>query len=136
MYYAYKALTSIALTSELRAMPESPATLVHRYKPTPAGAADADPFDKLKELVASGYLPSGAARDDRGILLQMNGAPDLILFPDGRIDVPLGQPIKRPFGRFRWRSWLRILALIVLGGVFWMASLGVSLSILEWMEGF
>jgi len=117
-------------------MSSSTAPSILRYDPSPARAADADSFDKLKELVASGYVPVDSLRDDRGILLRHKGAPDLVLFPDGRIDMPLSQPTKRNFGRYRWQSWLRIVVLVVLGAVFWVTSVGVSLSILEWMEGF
>ena len=71
-------------------------------------------FEKLQELTRHGYLPdTQPVRDGDGILLRHDSAPDLILWADGTVDVPLGQPAKSsavpaPTWR-RKRRWGRAL---------------------------
>lgn len=61
---------------------------------TLAGSAS---FEKLQELTRHGYLPdTQPLRNGDGILLRHKSAPDLILWADGTVDVPLGQPAKSP----------------------------------------
>lgn len=113
----------------------SPTSTVLRYERPPAPPAGPEPFDRLKELVANGYVPEAGAPGEGGILLRHKSAPDLILYPDGRIDVPIGQAAKRFRNIVGWRKWLRILALIVLGGAFWVISVGATLVLLEGIFG-
>ena len=111
-------------------MSDPSSSTVLRYEPKPAQAVP-EPLDRLKELIANGYVPEAGEPGEAGMLLRHRSAPDLIFHADGRIDVPIGQPAKRIRFGFDWRSWLRILALVVVGGLFWLASVGISLSILE-----
>ena len=60
----------------------------------PTGSAS---FEKLQELTRHGYLPdTQPLRNGDGILLRHKAAPDLILWADGTVDVPLGQPARSP----------------------------------------
>lgn len=60
----------------------------------PTLAIEPEAFATLRELAAGGYVPVKADLDDGGILLRHDSAPDMVLYPDGRIAVPLGQPPK------------------------------------------
>ena len=52
-------------------------------------------FEKLQELTRHGYVPdTQPVANGDGILLRHRSAPDLILWSDGRVDVPLGQSTK------------------------------------------
>lgn len=95
--------------------------------------AEAEAFDRLKELVANGYVPDAGAPGEAGILLRHRSAPDLVLHADGRIEVPIGQPAKDVRPMFNWRGWLRLFALLAIGAIFWLVSVGVSVGILEGM---
>ena len=113
-------------------MPEPSVPTVLRYEPKPV-RSEAQSFDRLKELVANGYVADPGAPGEEGLLLRHRAAPDLVLFPDGRIEVPIGQPAKGMRRLFNWRGWLKFVAMLVLGFVFWLISLTASISILEWM---
>ncbi len=113
-------------------MPESSVTLVRGDDLMPV-RVEAEAFDQLKELVANGYVPDSGAPGEAGILLRHKSAPDLVLHANGRIEVPIGQPAKGLRRLFNWRGWLKFIALVVLGFVFWLVSLTASTSTLEWM---
>lgn len=75
-------------------------------------------FAKLQELTRQGYLPDAAPHGD-GILFRHPSAPDLVLRPDGSIDLPVAQGVKGKRGKAkkirRQISWRRtFLFLIVL----------------------
>ena len=52
-------------------------------------------FARLREFSAGGYVPVDDDPDQPTILLRHPSAPDMILHPDGSIDLPLGQPAKQ-----------------------------------------
>ncbi len=113
-------------------MPEpSPSSVLH-YQAKPA-AAGLEPFDQLKELLANGYVPDSGAPGESSLLLRHKSAPDLLLHADGRIEVPIGQPAKGARPLFNWRGWLKLIALLTIGAIFWLVSVGVSIGILEGM---
>ena len=91
------------------------------------------PFDRLKELVANGYVPDPGMPGEAGLLLRHWSAPDLILFEDGRIDVPIGQPAKRARRFSNWRGWFKVSVLVAIGFVVWLISVTATVSILESM---
>ncbi len=71
-------------------------------------------FDKLQQLASQGYVTDPTPRGD-GILLRHPSGPDLVLRPDGSIDLPLEQSTRRRPAGTRKISWRRsILFLIVL----------------------
>ena len=51
-------------------------------------------FEKLQELTRHGYVPDPQPLPHSGILLRHRNGPDLILYADGTVDVPLAQPVK------------------------------------------
>ena len=98
--------------AESALMPET-----RNHSSTPATSQG---FDRLQELMRHGYVPdhrplSGSA----GLLLRHQFAPDLILRPDGSVDVPLGQKLKFAPAPVtakppkRKRRWLRGFLIIV-----------------------
>ena len=94
-------------------------------------------FDKLRELTRSGYLPVTASPTaGAGILLRHASAPDLILQPDGSIDLPLGQAAK-PAAQIAAKpprmAKLRSLMILVLAVGLWFLSVVITVSILEGM---
>ena len=102
----------------------------------PAGQALV--FDKLRELTRNGYVPnSSAPTTSSGILLRHESAPDLILQPDGSIDLPLGQTAKSavaPSDSAAARprmSKLRTLMILILAATFWFLSVAITATILE-----
>ena len=98
-------------------------------------AAEALVFDKLRELTRNGYVPnSSAPTTSSGILLRHESAPDLILQPDGSIDLPLGQRTKPVIAAVRPRmAKLRILTITVLAVGLWFLSVAITASLLEGM---
>lgn len=100
---------------------------------SPAGEALV--FDKLRELTRNGYVPnSSAPTTGSGILLRHESAPDLILQPDGSIDLPLGQNMKPVTSAVRPRmAKLRILTITALAIGLWFLSVAFTASILEGM---
>jgi hypothetical protein len=99
-------------------------------------ACDVPVFDKLRELTRNGYVPDPAQPlAGTGILLRHESAPNLILQPDGSIDLPLGQeakPVSAAVVRPRMAK-LRILTIAVLAVGFWFLSVAITASILEGM---
>ena len=96
-------------------------------------------FDKLRELTRNGYLPDASApTSGDGILLRHATGPDLILQPDGTIDLPITQaaksaaqgPAEAPPRRL---AWLRTLVIVILAATFWFLSVAFTVSILEGM---
>ena len=94
--------------------------------------------DKLRELTRNGYLPDlSTPATGSGILLRHATGPDLVLQPDGSIDLPIGQspkvdvalpetPAKAPR-----MSKLRTLMILILAATFWFLSLAITSTILE-----
>ncbi len=113
-------------------MSETNAPPVLRYESEPV-PADPQPFDRLKELVANGYVPDPGTPGEAGLLLRHRSAPDLILFEDGRIEVPIGQPAKGARRFSNWRGWFKFAVLVAIGFVFWIISVTATVSILESM---
>lgn len=71
------------------------AVLSDREVRQPSESDRGSSFEKLQELTRHGYLPdTQPLSNGDGILLRHPSAPDLILWADGRVDVPLGQPRK------------------------------------------
>jgi len=94
-------------------------------------------FDKLRELTRSGYVPDAAADVAAGgLLLRHDSAPDLILKPDGSLDLPIGQEARprapaaesRAEKRIYWRRTIMVVALTV---AVWFLSLAVAASFIE-----
>ena len=101
-----------------------------------AMTGEAQTFEKLKELARSGYVPDGAADGKGGLLLRHPSGPDLILQPDGTIDLPTVQSPKRPVlvaSPSPRMSKLRTLAIVVMAALFWFFSVAVTVTILEGM---
>ena len=81
-------------------------------------------FDKLRELTRNGYVPdAGEAEPGAPILLRHASAPDLLLRPDGSIDLPAGQAVKAQPAERRRMSKLRTSIVILLAGALWFLSL-------------
>ncbi|HET9427294.1 MAG TPA: hypothetical protein VFO69_02950 [Allosphingosinicella sp.] len=94
-------------------------------------------FDKLRELTRSGYVPDmSSPTAGAGILLRHAAAPDLILQPDGSIDLPLDQAAK-PAAHIAAKpprmAKLRTLMIVVLAVCLWFLSVVITVSILEGM---
>lgn len=93
------------------------AVMVDREPGRPANLPGASSFEKLQELTRHGYLPdTQPIANGDGILLRHRSAPDLILWADGTVDVPLGQPAKgvaAPAPVKKKRRWGR--ALLIFG---------------------
>ena len=92
-------------------------------------------FDKLRELTLGGYLPQSASGlDGKGILLRHQSAPDLILQPDGSIDLPIGQPAKpvpsKSGGQSRLSGFRSPMIIIIAAGL-WCLSVAITASIME-----
>jgi hypothetical protein len=88
----------------------------------------ASAFDKLQQLTRQGYVPDPQPLSD-GILLRHPSGPELILRPDGSLDLPTGKTARRSpnalSGLRRGISWRRsflfllVLAVgIILGWIF------------------
>jgi hypothetical protein len=84
---------------------------------------------------------SEAPESSEGILLRHPSGPDLILQPDGSIDLPLRQaakaeptvtevPAETPKPRM---AWLRTLMIVILAATFWFLSVAFTATILEGM---
>ena len=113
-------------------MSDPNASSVLRYEPKPTAPVP-QPFDRLKELVANGYVPDPGTPGEAGLLLRHRSAPDLILFEDGRIEVPIGQPAKGGRRFSNWSGWFKFAVLVAIGFVFWLISVTATVSILESM---
>jgi len=105
------------------------------------GAADA--FAKLRELTRTGYAPvADADRPDGSLLLRHDSAPDLILHPDGRLDLPTSADGKSDrkataasAGRKEKRIyWLRSLFVIAMIVIVWFLSVALFAGLLESMD--
>ena len=98
---------------------------------------EAQTFDKLRELTRNGYVPDATADPSgKGILLRHESAPDLILRPDGTIELPIGQSEKKaaPVAPApRRMAKLRTLAIIIFAVIFWFFSAFVTALIIEGM---
>lgn len=100
-------------------------------------AGEAQLFGKLRELTRNGYFPdSNGGPATAGILLRHATAPDLILQPDGTIDLPVGQSAKpgapEPAAPQRM-SKLRTLVIVFLAAGLWFLSVALTASMLEGM---
>jgi hypothetical protein len=124
-------------------MPESSdLTKVSRPNVVPA-EGQADAFAKLRELARSGYAPvADDERPDGSLLLRHESAPDLILHPDGRLDLPTNEETRRrkaapasPAGRKEKRIyWLRSLFVVAMIVIVWFLSVALMAGLLESMD--
>ena len=92
-------------------------------------------LDKLKELARNGYVPDASDDGSAGILLRHPTGPDLILQPDGTIDLPVVQRAKSPVPAASAPRMfkLRTLMIVVMAALFWFFSVAITASILEGM---
>ena len=104
----------------------------------PAGPTMPSAFEQMRELVRNGYLPDAGEASERAIRLRHPQAPDLLLHPDGRIEIP-GHQEPKPSKAFaieperRRMSKRRTLAIILLAAIFWFFSAYFTAVILEGM---
>lgn len=97
-------------------------------------------FAKLRELTRTGYVPAAEEeRTDGGILLRHESAPDLVLHPDGRLDLPAHQSAKAPkaeppAAREKRIYWLRTLFVVAIIVTVWFLSLALTAGLLESMD--
>lgn len=103
-----------------------------RLKPSTAQG-----FDRLQELMRHGYAPDPRPNGSSGgLLLRHEFAPDLILRPDGSVDVPVGQALKmRPVPATappkRKRRWLRSFFILVGLAMYTMFALAILVAVME-----
>jgi hypothetical protein len=89
-------------------------------------------FEKMRELTRGGYVPDADADPaSTGILMRHETAPDLILNPDGSIDLPTGTRKKRRFravepAREKRIYWRRTFLVVVITIGVWFLSLAVT----------
>lgn len=127
-------------------MSDSGSAMLVERRERPALPAEPQLFEKLKELTRNGYTPDPAADPAAdGLLLRHGSAPDLILFPDGRIELPVGQPLKRaapaaepaaveaaPAPRRRRRIYkLRTLWVATLAVAIWLLSITITVLVVN-----
>ena len=106
----------------------------------PAGALAPTAFDQLRELVRNGYSPDAEPAAGEAILMRHAQAPDLLVFPDGRIEVPAHQkpklaslPAALAAPLRKRMSKRRTFAIVVLAAIFWFFSAFFTAIILEGM---
>jgi hypothetical protein len=89
-------------------------------------------FDKFRELTRNGYVPDSRETEaGAAIVLRHASAPDLLLRPDGSIDIPKGQSMKvQPEAKPRM-SKLRTLVVILLAAGLWFLSLAITATFME-----
>lgn len=102
---------------------------------SPDSHAPAKGFDRLQELMRHGYVPDQRPLSD-GLRLRHQFAPDLVLRPDGSVDVPLGQPLKlepaiAPARKRRKRRWLRALLLVIGLALYTFLALAIVVGVME-----
>jgi hypothetical protein len=103
--------------------------------PADAPGVETRVIESLRELTRNGYVADpDAPADGQGILLRHDGAPDLVLHADGRIELPLRQAPKREAGKSKAKgetriSWRRTFLVFFVAMVAWSMSvfLGVAL---------
>ena len=94
-------------------------------------------FEKLRELTRNGYAPDPEEDPSRrGILLRHESAPDLILFPDGSIDLPVRQRARTPrpapeSARAKRISWRRTFLVTVITVAVWFLSVALAAGFIE-----
>lgn len=103
-------------------------------------ALPAQGFERLQELMRHGYVPDPRRLPgSEGLLLRHQRAPNLVLRPDGSVDVPLGQPLKSALAEFapepprRKRRWFRALLIVVGLGLYTFFAIAVLAGVLESM---
>ena len=100
----------------------------------------ADAFGKLRELTRNGYAPVVEdGRTDGGILLRHESGPDLVLHPDGRLDLPAEQGANRTkaatkAAREKRIYWLRTLSVVAMIVAVWFLSLALASGLIESMN--
>lgn len=117
-------------------MPES--ALMEDTRKNSSIPATSHGFDRLQELMRHGYVPDHRPlAGSEGLLLRHQVAPDLILRPDGSVDVPLGQKLKfapAPAAAHppkRKRRWFRGLLVIIGLALYTMLAFAVIAGVLE-----
>lgn len=89
-------------------------------------------FEKMRELTRGGYAPDpDAEAANSGILMRHDSAPDLILNPDGSIDLPTGTRKKSRVRaseptREKRIYWRRTFLVVVITIGVWFMSLAVT----------
>ena len=93
-------------------------------------------FKALHELTRHGYVPDPeGATNGEGLLLRHRTAPDLVLRPDGAVEILPGQPVKRERTTAlaeapRKRRWGRMFLIIVGLMLYTFVAFGVIAAIL------
>jgi hypothetical protein len=94
-------------------------------------------IDSLRELVRNGYVADpDAPIEAEGILLRHDVAPDLVLFADGRIELPVGPLPKRGSAKPKTKaekriSWRRTLLVLVVAAIAWTMSVFLGVAFLS-----
>ena len=89
-------------------------------------------FEKMRQLTRGGYVPDPDVDEaSAGILMRHETAPNLILNPDGSIDLPTGSRNKRRFravepAREKRIYWRRTFLVVVIAIGVWFMSLAVT----------
>lgn len=102
-----------------------------------ARALDSGGFRALQELTRHGYMPDGDATvAGEGLLMRHPSAPDLVLRPNGSIEVPSGQSLKhsaieRGEPVQRKRRWGRMLLILMAVTAYTMLAFVMMMIILE-----
>jgi hypothetical protein len=111
--------------------------VIERDKAEQVPAGQPAVFEKLRELTRGGYLPDPVEDPSRrGILLHHESAPDLILLPDGSIDLPTRQRARTPASapesaKAKRISWRRTFLVTVITVAVWFLSVALAASFLE-----
>ena len=108
-----------------------------RTEPEAVNAPAPTAFEQLRALVRNGYAPDGEQEAGSAILMRHAQAPDLLLHPDGRIELPARQKPKLEASvvapaRPRM-SKRRTFVIVVMAAIFWFFSAYFTAVILEGM---
>ena len=103
----------------------------------PASVPAPTAFEQLRALLRNGYAPDGEQEAGSAILMRHAQAPDLLLHPDGRIELPSRQSPKRKESvaepaRPRM-SKRRTFVIVVMAAIIWFFSAYFTAGILEGM---
>ena len=110
-------------------------SFARNHEATVAPSDEARVIESLRELTRNGYVADpDAPAEGEGILLRHDVAPDLVLFGDGRIELPSRPIAKRAAGKPKAKgdkriSWRRTFLVLVVAAIAWTMSviLGVAM---------